>query len=94
MCDLIRFAPVLRTLLGVLMLSLALPTAGAVVRQILHLNDGPIVGWRCDGCGAGNAGDPQTSFHAVCRRCQHEYDWSRIAAVTGGSARPPVTIAR
>ena len=83
----------MRTLLGVLTLAVALTTAGAVGRQALQLNAGPVVGWRCPQCGAGNAGDPRATFQAVCRSCSDRHDWDVVAIVTGGSARPSAAVA-
>ena len=73
----------MRTVFGVLALSIALTTAGAVARQALHLSDGPIVGWRCPHCGAGNAGDPQATFRAVCRECADGHSWDDLEISTG-----------
>jgi hypothetical protein len=86
--------PMMRTLLGVLMLAVTLTAAGAVGRRALHLNDGPLVGWRCARCGAGNADDPNQSFRAVCRVCSHRCPWDDLAAVTGGSAGRSAAVAR
>ena len=73
----------MRTVIGAIALALALTTGGAVARQALHLHDGPIVGWRCPECGVGNAGEPDRSFHAVCRRCAASHPWEEVVAVTG-----------
>ena len=79
----------MRTLLGAITLTILLTTGGALARQALHINDGPLIGWRCPHCGAGNAADPGQTFRAVCRKCSDGYDWEDVQAVTGGSARPP-----
>lgn len=75
----------MRTLIGVITLSVALTAAGAVARQMFHLNDGPIIGWRCPACGSGNAGEPQFRFQAACRRCSFSMSWDDVVVVTGRS---------
>ena len=77
----------MRTLLGVLGLAAALTTGGAVARQALYLSPGPIVAWRCPDCGAGNAGDPQTRYDAVCRVCTNRHAWDDVERVTGEDSR-------
>jgi hypothetical protein len=73
----------MRLIFGVLALSTALTTAGAVTRQALHLDDGPLIGWRCPDCRGGNAGDPEATFHAVCRQCERRFAWDDVVVVTG-----------
>jgi hypothetical protein len=65
----------MRTLVGVLSLAAALTTVGAIARQGLQINSGPVVGWRCPDCDCGNAGDPEARFRAVCRGCGVAYPW-------------------
>lgn len=84
----------MRTFFGVLTLSLALTTAGAITRQALHLSDGPIVGWCCPHCGAGNAGDPKAAFHAVCRECDGGHRWDDVQITTGDPPQRGLAIAR
>ena len=73
----------MRLVLGVLALSTALMMGGTVVRKALHIDDGPLIGWRCPHCGAGNASDPEATFRAVCRRCEHGHPWDHVVMVTG-----------
>ncbi|MDQ3331359.1 MAG: hypothetical protein M3552_12010 [Planctomycetota bacterium] len=73
----------MRTLFSVLALAVVLSTGGAVARQALNINAGPIIGWRCTACGTANASDPTQSFHADCRRCAAEVAWSEIEPATG-----------
>ena len=71
----------MRSLVGIVVLSLSLTTAGSVARQALGLGPhGPVVGWTCPACGEANAGEPAARLQASCRHCSGHFAWTEVVA--------------